>query len=308
MPKQRRALGWTVTAMALLGLIPVGAAASQAKPKAPVMNAAAPAVTGVAPTEKELGETQEQLLTMLRMSPTLLGVVVNDPTMLSNQEYVSRNNPELGQFLLQHPEIGINPAFYLFSNLRAEGQHDYQIPKPKAGFEQTHEYRQSLTEEFVQEDMAPFVLTVTIFGALLWLIRLLLENRRWGKIFGLQSAVHGQLIEKFSNSQQLLTYMETDAGKRFLEAAPIATEIDKRRLPNLVARVIATLQIGVVLVLLGIGLLFLRHVLGHRAEALLVGGVVVLMPGLGFMISAGITWVLAKRLGFIEDGQVRERQ
>ena len=164
-----------------------------------------------------------------------------------------------------------------------------------------HETRRNLTEEVLHEDIGPFVVMISIFAAILWLIRLLLENRRWGKIFSLQSAVHGQLIEKFSSSQELLTYMETDAGKRFLEAAPIATEIDQKRLPNLVARVITTLQIGVVLMLLGIGLLFLRHVLGHRAEILLIVGVVVLMPGVGFMISAGITWVLAKRLGLIQE-------
>jgi hypothetical protein len=304
MPKQRVWFGRLVVGLAVM--VPVAGGFAQAKTPTLSAPVATPA-TGVAPTEKELGATQEQLLTLLRMSPTLLGVVVNDPTMLSNQEYVSKNNPELGQFLLQHPEVGINPAFYLFSNLKAEGQHDYSIPKPKAGFEQQHEYRQNMSQEFLQEDLGPFVVMVCVFGALIWLIRLLLENRRWGKIFSLQSAVHGQLIEKFSSNQELLTYMETDAGKRFLEAAPIATEIDQKRLPNLVARVITTLQIGVVLALLGIGLLFLRHVLGHRAEMLLVLGVIVLMPGLGFMISAGITWVLAKRLGLIQEAQ-SERQ
>jgi len=51
--------------------------------------------------------------------------------------------------------------------------------------------------------------------------------------------------------------------------------------------------------LLGIGLLFLRHSLLDDAEQLLVLGTVALMPGIGFIISAGITWLLASRLGLM---------
>jgi len=36
-------------------------------------------------------------------------------------------------------------------------------------------------------------------------------------------------------------------------------------------------------------------------EAMLVLGTIALMPGLGFIISAGITWVLAGRLGLIPE-------
>jgi hypothetical protein len=65
--------------------------------------------------------------------------------------------------------------------------------------------------------------------------------------------------------------------------------------------VLTPLQIGVVMTLLGIGLLSLRHSLSDGGGALLVIGTVVLMPGLGFIISAGITWVLARHLGLMPD-------
>jgi len=56
-----------------------------------------------------------------------------------------------------------------------------------------------------------------------------------------------------------------------------------------------------VMTLLGIGLLSLRHSVTDGAIALLVIGTVVLMPGLGFIISAGITWVLARHLGLMPE-------
>jgi hypothetical protein len=139
-------------------------------------------------------------------------------------------------------------------------------------------------------------------AALVWLIRQFLENRRWGRIFKLQSEVHGRLIDKFSSNQELTGYMETEAGKRFLEAAPIPVGFENdQRMPNAIARVLTPLQIGIVLVLLGIGFFLLRNVRIEMHEPMLVLGTIALMPGIGFIISAGITWVLASRLGLIPD-------
>ena len=54
-------------------------------------------------------------------------------------------------------------------------------------------------------------------------------------------------------------------------------------MPNAVARVLTPLQIGVVLVLLGIGFLLLRHASPELETPMLVLGTVVLMPGIGFI-------------------------
>jgi hypothetical protein len=94
--------------------------------------------------------------------------------------------------------------------------------------------------------------------------------------------------------------METEAGKRFLEAAPIPIQMDRQeRMPNAVARVLTPLQAGIVLTLLGSGFLLLRHAAIETRVPMLILGVLVLMPGLGFILSAGVTWVLASRLGLI---------
>ena len=151
-------------------------------------------------------------------------------------------------------------------------------------------------------EVGPFVVFVFILFALLWLIHVLLENRRWGRIFKLQTEAHGKLIDRFSTNQELLVYMETEAGKRFLEAAPIPVDFERdQKMPSAVARVLTPLQIGLVLSLLGIGLIVLRHSIPDAAAPLLVLGVVALMPGLGFILSAGITWALAGRLGLMPD-------
>jgi hypothetical protein len=46
-------------------------------------------------------------------------------------------------------------------------------------------------------------------------------------------------------------------------------------------------------------LLLLRHAGPDMETPMLVLGTVILMPGIGFIISAGITWVLAARMGLM---------
>jgi hypothetical protein len=300
MQKQRRHLEMVPTIVAVLVLFTAVGAAQAPRVPQPAMAANSPQMS-----EKDLAALQDQLLQVLRVSPTLAEVVARDPSLLSNPEYVNRNNPELGRFLQAHPEIAQNPDFYLFNNLHGEREPPSQTLERKL-WPQMSGGRQSGIDHELIGDGVPFLIFICILGSLLWLTHVLLENRRWGRIFKLQTDVHGRLIERFGTSQEVLTYMGTDAGKRFLEATPIAVGFERQQpVPSPVARVLTPLQIGVVMTLLGIGLLSLRHSLPDGSEVLLVVGTVVLMPGLGFIISAGITWVLARHLGLMPDSARR---
>jgi hypothetical protein len=252
-------------------------------------------------SEKDLATLQDQLLQLLRVSPTLAEVVARDPALLSNQEYVSRNNPELARFLQAHPEVARNPDYYLFNNLHGEHEEPSQALERKLWPQMSEARPDGIAHDLISDGL-PFLVFLCLLTALLWLAHVLLENRRWNRIFKLQTDVHGRLIERFGTSEEVLTYMGTEAGKRFLEATPIAVGFEREQpVPSPVARVLTPLQIGVVMTLLGLGLLFLRHSLPESGGVLLVIGTVMLMPGLGFIISAGITWMLARHLGLMPD-------
>jgi len=253
-------------------------------------------------SEQELATTQEQLIQLLRTSPTLTSVVARDPSLLSDQEYVTRNNPQLAQFLVQHPEIARNPEYYLFTHLDSRGGRRDQALERAVWPDLAQPWHEDSNAVRIMEPLTALAAFACFLGALIWLIRQFLENRRWSRMFKLQSEIHGRLIEKFSSTQEIASYMGTEAGRRFLEAAPIPVGFEpEQRMPNAVARVLWPLQVGVVLVLLGIGLLFLRHAGPDMDIPMLVTGTVVLMPGIGFILSAGITWILAGRLGLIPE-------
>jgi hypothetical protein len=248
---------------------------------------------------KDVSAMQDELLRLLRISPKLAEVVASDPSLLANADYVNHNNPELGRFLQEHPEIAQNPDFYLFNNLHGQGEQPSEALERKLWPDLGRQQSSDVSRELISDGI-PFLVFACLLSALLWLTHVLLENRRWGKIFKLQTDVHGKLIERFGTSQEVLTYMSTDAGKRFLEATPIAVGLEKGpAVPSTVARVLTPLQIGLVLMLLGMGLLFVRHSVPEGEIALLIAGTIMLMPGLGFIISAGITWVLARHLGLM---------
>jgi hypothetical protein len=261
---------------------------------------AAATTTAPAPNERDVAATQTELIRLLRLSPTLTTVVSHDPSLLSNTDYVAHNNPQLAAFLTTHPEVARNPEFYLFSHLKHEdGQPDEALQREVWPDVYRSQDRPSQFDR-IWDGLIPLLAFACGLVAIFLLTRMFVENRRWSRIFKLQSEVHGRLIDKFTTNQELGSYMETEAGRKFLEAAPIPVGIEAdRRMPSAVARILTPLQAGIVMVLLGIGLLSLRHAGPDMDTPMLVFGTVVLMPGIGFIISAGVSWLLAARLGLM---------
>jgi len=258
--------------------------------------------------ENVVQQNQEELIRLLRISPVLTSVVERDPSLLGNAEYVNHSNPELGKFLDAHPEIAKNPDFYLFSGLPGHGAQRVQTLERKVWPENGGGTPEDSAYHFLEQGVMPVAAFFGFLGAAVWLIQVLLANRRWQRIFKLQTEVHTKLIDRFGSSQELIQYMESESGKKFLEAAPIPLNFEgDQKVPSVIGRVLMPLQIGAVMTLLGAGLLFVRHSFGRGMDSvLLLVGIVVLMPGLGFILSAGITWVLAGRLGLMPPDAGRE--
>lgn len=289
----------TTVLVAVSGALNLPAQSSPARP-----HSQQPTVTEMSGTAQDAATLQDQLLRLLRTSPTLTTVVARDPSLLADQAYVERNNPELATFLAAHPDIARNPSYYLFSRLGPDhgDRPDTLERRIWPDMDQGGRREDSWASEF-SNDYGPGILFLCVLGALLWLIRLFLENRRWNRVLRLQTEMHTKLIDRFSSTQELLSYAGTDAGRHFLEASPITLDAKQAQpMPNAVARILTPLQLGIVLTLLGIGLLMLRHSLPDAAPPLLVFGTVALMPGLGFILSAGVSWILAGRLGLMPNG------
>lgn len=294
MQKFLRAQPWM--ALVAAGALTVSCALAQSKPAALAQNRQ-PAPVPAAPGQ-EIGDTQQQFLKLLRESPTLTTVLAHDPSLLSDTTYVTRNNPELARFLTLHPEVAQNPDFYLFSRV-GPGRRDQALARAVwPDIVEQHQERSGLAE--LVDKMVPIIIVPSFFLVVGWITRMLIESRRWSRTFKMQSEVHARLIDKFATSQELIAYMGTEAGRRFLEAAPIATSAEQRApMPSVLGRILTPMQVGIVLAMLGAGALAVRHVTPDSTAPMLVMGMLLLMPGLGFILSAGITWLLAQKMGLM---------
>ncbi len=144
----------------------------------------------------------------------------------------------------------------------------------------------------------PFLVFVILLGSILWLIRVILDNRRWNKIAGIQTETHNKLLERLASSQEIIAYMESEAGKRFLESTPF--EIERAQNSSFpYGRILWSAQIGVIVLMVGVAFLWLQNQIPDAGQALLVFGTLSLALGVGCMLSAGFSYILSRSLGLV---------
>jgi hypothetical protein len=288
---------WTLAAVAALAMAFAPFAGAQSH------LAAAP--TAQAPSESDVADTQAQFLKLLRLSPVLTTVVARDPSLLADQAYIARNNPELAQFMAAHPDIAKDPEFYLFSHLEnGQGNREQALERVVwPDITPAEPWRPNPVADVVDK-LTPLVGLPVFFFIMFLIIKLFVEGRRWNRALKAQSEIHGRLIDKFSTSQELAAYMETEAGRRFLAVPSATTGSDfAQQMPNAVARVLTPLTVGIVMVLSGLGFIAIRNASPDTSTPLFILGIIALMPGIGFILSSGATWFVARRLGLLPDGE-----
>jgi hypothetical protein len=155
-------------------------------------------------------------------------------------------------------------------------------------------------------DVAAFAVFVLLLGGLMWLVRTIMENRRWNRVASIQTDMHTKLLEKMASSQELLAYMETEAGKRFLESSPF--EIETRTNPTFpIGRILLSAQAGVVILFVGAASIWLENRLPDDAQGLLVFGTLAMAVGFGLLISAVVAYSVSRHFGLTPSSQ-REAQ
>jgi hypothetical protein len=241
----------------------------------------------------DAGQVRDRLRQVLdQYPPSLRRVLQFDPSLLSNQEYLA-TYPTLARFVATHPQVAHNPAFFV-------GTPDWEEPqRPSSDAVR-------IFERFSEGATIVLVFSV-IASALIWLTKTLIDYRRWARLSKVQAEVHSKLLDRFSASDELLAYIRTPAGSRFLESAPIPLEAAPARMGAPLGRILWSVQIGLVLVCAGVGFTFLSgRTLPEVASLLWVVGVLALSLGAGFVLSAGVSWLLSRRLGLLERAEPAE--
>ena len=249
----------------------------------------------IANDDANAGDTQRRLQELLQQYPPQLGrVLALDPTLLSNDAYL-QPYPQLATFLAQHPEVAHNPSYFFDQQYRdvSRRQYDYNEPRVAA----IRAIDQALG------GLAAMIVGLTIIGSVVWLIRSAIEYRKWLRVSKTHVDTHAKLMDRLTSNEDLVAYMQSPAGRRFLEAAPIPLDAGPRALGAPFGRILWSVQAGIVVAFLGGALVFASTRLGANeifSEGelpLFIVGACALAIGAGFFISAFVAWGLSSRLG-----------
>lgn len=285
---RRRAI--VLFAAASLGLT-AQAQASQRTPNPPRQGSVAgtPPAAVSARGEQRAEQTREMLDRVLEAYPPAVGRVFKlDPSLMSTPSYLAPY-PELSAYLAEHPEVVRNPGYFLEHVSMPENP--YNDPRRR-------EREEMLA---VLAGVGVFIAFLVIIGVLTWLIRLIVTHRRWNRLSRVQFETHTKLLDRFTSNDELLAYVQTPAGRRFLESAPIPVQDAQGSMAAPLSRILWSVQAGIVLLVLGAGFLQVsRQFSEEPAQVFTVAGILSLAFGAGFIVSAIAAYGLSRKLGLLE--------
>jgi hypothetical protein len=235
-----------------------------------------------AETRASGAQVRNELTNLLNQSPPEVATILTlDPTLLSDTAFMARY-PRLAEFVAEHPEVRHHPRYYL------------------SAFEEPPPVRSSALENILEPFVILAVFTL-IAVALSWLVRTIIEQKRWNRLSRTQSEVHNKILDRFGTSAEVLDYIRTPAGSKFLESAPIPLHPEPVSRGTSTPRVVWTIQIGVIIAAAALGMLLVSlRFSDETGNGLFALGVIALCIGLGFTGSAAVSIFLSRRLGMFD--------
>jgi hypothetical protein len=251
--------------------------------------------------QQSADQTRNEFRQVLRQFPPALGrVLVLDPTLLTNKGYLEAY-PALLQYLSSHPEIARDPTYYLRDFVESAYSFEREPVDPDVAVkrEAVIMWRNMFESVMIFAGFTMFAL------ALGWIIKYIVDHRRWLRTTKTQSEVHTKLLERMTSTEDLKSYMESEAGQRFLQASPLAMEAANQQTVGApFSRILWSVQVGVVMIALGIGFLFVRRGLETEVQQMIgAWGTLAIALGVGFAISAGASYVISSRLGLLDQNR-----
>ena len=136
---------------------------------------------------------------------------------------------------------------------------------------------------------------VAIVASSGWIIWSIAYNFRRGWVAKKQMDVHLRLLERLGTGPNVVDYLQSPQGQQLLDAVSVERG-------TLVARIMGSVQAGLILFLLGLSLLLVRAFVIDSGSLLIVG-VPAMAIGVGFLLSSVFSFRLSRSLGLINDRQ-----
>jgi hypothetical protein len=268
-------------------LLLTSASATAAQPK---QAATRPAEAAQAPVDEQSARKARDRLHQIldQYPPSVAQVLRLDPSLLTKPDYLAPY-PTLAAYLAQHPEVAHNPVFFLGG---PGGGPQYSDMRSRA----------ASAVESIFIGLEVLIGVIFAIGTIAWLIRSAIDHRRWLRAMKIQTDTHTKIVDRLASNEDLLAYMQSAAGQRFLTSSPIAPPMDHFSPPMSAPfnRILWSVQAGVVLTTAGAGLWLAKTgVFDEAAQAMQVVAILTMALGIGFVLSALASYALSRQLGLV---------
>ena len=139
-----------------------------------------------------------------------------------------------------------------------------------------------------------FVAIPIIFGTICWIAWLIFSTIRHYKSAKVQGEIQSKLLERFSSSQELLAYVQSEGGRQFVKS--LTTE---QTTPY--GRILSASQAGTIMVFFGVALLILRGRVEGAEPVFMVFGTLITATRIRFGVSAAVSYFLSKSFGLLRE-------
>ena len=149
----------------------------------------------------------------------------------------------------------------------------------------------------VMNSVTALVFGVAIIISVAWIVINVVTALKQRANTRTRAEIYNRLIDKFGTAPEFIAFLQSDAGLKFIEENTVQTSVP-------LTKILASIQRGIILGLPGTGLLVLGNIFGGSLGGdlyivLTVSGTVGMMIGIGFLISAGISYKLCKAWGIL---------
>lgn len=146
--------------------------------------------------------------------------------------------------------------------------------------------------------MNPFevMIPITMFAVIGFVIWSFFKARQTKQMFEAQGKFHDKILDRFSSSQDLIAFVQTPEGSRFIERfgeQPTMSPFD---------RSLSSIRTGIIITFLSAGMITVGALIDVRLDengALLLG-LLGLFLGAGFLVAAYASHRLARQWGLLE--------
>ncbi|HEY6212035.1 MAG TPA: hypothetical protein VIW45_07105, partial [Vicinamibacterales bacterium] len=139
-----------------------------------------------------------------------------------------------------------------------------------------------------------------VVGSIVYLLRGVIDHKRWVAATKIQNEAHNKLFDRLTSNEDLMVYLQSPAGQRYLQFAPAMADASPRAVSAPIGRILWSAQTGIVVALGGVGLAATRSfVMDELSQPLMVVALVAIAIGVGFIISAMVSYGLSRHLGLL---------